>query len=142
MEQFRNLVLPTNQINKQLDSTSSESAEHIFNLIEGKNKQIGQLNAQAVGAAFTYADLKKLFDRIICSPYWKKREESNYDSPQITAASKIEDAVPNSESDKMVDSSNINDQLNQLNIDEQSRSIQQNCNEINSNSAVDQGNFS
>jgi hypothetical protein len=67
-------VQPASEISLRLEAISSESAEHIYNLKVAKNKQIAQLSAQVVGAAFTYADLKKLFDLIFFSAYWKQLE--------------------------------------------------------------------
>lgn len=53
----------------KLESASAEAAEHLLNLIEGKNKPITSFNQEVTGAV-TYNDLKKLFDRILTSAYW------------------------------------------------------------------------
>lgn len=142
LEQFSKLVLPTNQINQQLETTSSEYAEHVFNLIEGKNKQIVSLSADVVGAAFTYADLKKLFDRIFGSIYWKKREET----ANIVAAhdeTKLENANEASETVAQINEPiNITDQINQINInmeDQLDIHKQPHHSDIHSNLPNDQG---
>lgn len=141
LEQFSKLVLPPNQISQQLDLTTSDSADHMFNLIEGKNKQIGALNAQIIGASFTYADLKKLFDRIFGSAYWKKREETAQVAANPIESAK-EEAGASSEIAQTAEPIDTNDQINQLNInmeDQLDLHKQPNQDDAHSNLPIDQG---
>lgn len=135
LDEFRKLVLPANEINHQLESVSLESAEHLFNFLEGKSKQIPMLTTQAGSTALTYADLKKLFERILASNYWKKRTELTIESGPVVIEAKIDEATP-SQSGPAVESSIISNQINQfdLNVDAQScNQKHQHHNEIHPN---------
>lgn len=141
LEEFRKLVLPANEINYQLESVSSESAEHLFNFLEGKSKQIPMLTTQADSTALTYADLKKLFERILTSSYWKKRTEPTIESGPAVIEAKIDEITP-SQSGPAVESSIISNQINQLdlNVDAQScNQKHQHHNESHPNSTNEQG---
>jgi len=64
LDAFDKLVAP-GELGAKYESCSGEYADHLFNLMEGKNKPIQSLATQT-----TYAELKKLFDSIMAAPYW------------------------------------------------------------------------
>ncbi len=64
MDAFDKLVAP-GELGAKLESCSGEFADHLYNLMDGKNKPIQTLTTQT-----TYAELKKLFERIMAAPYW------------------------------------------------------------------------
>lgn len=49
----------------KLDSASSEFAEHLAFLIEGKNKPVAPL-----ATVITYSEMKKLFEKLLNAEYW------------------------------------------------------------------------
>ena len=64
LDAFDKLMAP-GEVGVKLDSASAEFAEHLFSLMEGKNKPIATLTTPT-----SYAELKKLFERILAAPYW------------------------------------------------------------------------
>lgn len=142
LDEFNKIVQPANEISSRLESISSESAEHIFNLIEAKNKQIAQLSAQVVGAAFTYADLKKLFDRIFSSAYWQQRELNLASSSTAAAETPVEAATTSEQQadtqQQQIDT-HLSEQIGQLNMNVEQQSQQQNDVHHHSNIPLEQG---
>jgi len=67
LDEFDMLIQPS-ELGPKLDAAASEVADHLICLIESKNKPITQLNT-------TYADLRKLFDRLSVAPYWTMSKE-------------------------------------------------------------------
>lgn len=116
-----------------------ESSENVFNLIEGKNKQIGQLSAQVVGAAFTYADLKKLFDRILGCGYWQQRENAT----TVGAASGAgEQTLKSDENADPLEHAHLTDQIGQMNMNNDDPTGAQQQNDAHSNIPLEQGDTS
>lgn len=64
LDDFDKLVAPCSP-GAKLESASSEFAEHLAYLIEGKNKPIASL-----ATVITYAEMKKLFEKLINAEYW------------------------------------------------------------------------
>ena len=57
------------ELGAKLESSATEAADHLLWLIESKNKPVQSLESNQV---ITYAELRKLFDRILNSGYWTK----------------------------------------------------------------------
>ena len=64
LDDFSGLVQSI-ELGSKLDANAAESTEHLIYLIESKNKPIPSME-------ITYAELRKLFDRIINAVYWNK----------------------------------------------------------------------
>lgn len=64
LDEFSKLVEPCTP-GSRLDSASSEFADHFTAVVEGKNKPV-----QGLTTATTYAELKKLFERLLNAAYW------------------------------------------------------------------------
>jgi len=140
LDEFNKIVQPANEISSRLEVISNESAEHIYNLIEAKNKQIGQLSAQVVGAAFTYADLKKLFDRIFTSAYWQQRELNLASSSTAAAETPVEAATTSeqqADTQQQIDT-HLSEQIGQLNMNVEQQGQQQNDVHHHSNIPLEQ----
>lgn len=133
LDEFNKLVQPSDDlVSDRLDAMASDSAEHLFNLIEGKNKQIAQLSAQVVGAAFTYADLKKLFERILTSSYWQKQQQQVQNGEGVAAES---------HENVEVQAAELGEQISHLNIEQGALHHHNETNAIggHSNMPLDQG---
>lgn len=135
LDEFNKIVQPPSEINSRIESLSVESSENVFNLIEGKNKQIAQLNAQVVGAAFTYADLKKLFDRILGCGYWQQRENAT----TVGAASGTgEQTLKSDEIADPLDHAHLTEHIGQMNMNNDDPAGVQQQNENHSNIPLEQ----
>lgn len=64
LDDFDKLLAPCSP-GAKLESASSEFAEHLAYLIEGKNKPVATL-----ATVITYSDMKKLFEKLINAEYW------------------------------------------------------------------------
>lgn len=83
LDAFDKLVAP-GELGAKLESCSGEFADHLYNLMDGKNKPIQTLTTQT-----TYAELKKLFERIMAAPYWTespKKSEPVAEAEQETTS--------------------------------------------------------
>ena len=78
LDDFSTLVQSID-LGSKLDSNASEAADHLLYLIESKNKTIPTLDV-------TYADLRKLFDRIFVSSYWNKEAVAAAAAAAVAAA--------------------------------------------------------
>lgn len=86
LDAFDKLVAP-GELGAKIESCSGEFADHLFNLMEGKNKPIQTLETQT-----TYAELKKLFERIMAAPYWTdspKKSEPVAEVEQETSSEQV-----------------------------------------------------
>ena len=68
LDEFSKLVQGI-ELGAKLESNTAEAADHLLSLIEAKNKQVQALESNR---QVTYADLRKVFDRILSSSYWTK----------------------------------------------------------------------
>lgn len=92
LDAFDKLVAP-GEVNAKLDAASSEFADHLYNLMEGKNKPINSLNTNT-----TYAELKKLFERVLAAPYWTEKPKQPEQAVEVEQAVEGEKAVVAGES--------------------------------------------
>ena len=66
VDEFTKLVTREVKLSKASENELIERADHFSNLIDAKTKSV---------ASTTYAELKKLFDRILVSAYWDAEPE-------------------------------------------------------------------
>lgn len=105
LDEFNKLVSPT-ELGSKLETSSNESADHLLNTIEGRNKPITSLNQELVGQV-TYSDVKKLFDRIFTSSYWTRETLTTEDTQETQEQTEQQNEQNLSE---QVDNLNLNDQ--------------------------------
>ena len=67
LDDFNKLVKPA-ELGEKLESSTTEIADHLTQLIDAKNKPIVTMNV-------TYSELKKLFDRLMSASYWTREPE-------------------------------------------------------------------
>jgi len=105
LDEFNKLVEPTLPGTK-LDLASSEYADHLVNLIEGKNKPITALSAVT---PVSYADLRKLFDRLLAATYWTQIKEQQQAEPTTAEAENAEQLVNdlNEQTSEMTEQTNL-----------------------------------
>jgi hypothetical protein len=99
LDEFNKLVEPT-MPGAKLDLATSEYADHLFNLIEGKNKPITALSAVT---PVTYSDLRKLFDRLLTATYWTQIQEQQQAEETSVATENVEQS-----------SNNLNEQTSEM----------------------------
>lgn len=108
LDAFDKLVSPC-ELGAKLESGSGEFADHLYNLIEAKNKPINTLTTQ-----ITYAELKKLFERILAAPYWTeepKKEEEEAVVAEETQPEAVREDTPAAETlTTAVEGMNLNEQ--------------------------------
>ena len=75
LDEFSGMVQSL-ELGAKLDAYAADSAEHLLFLIEAKNKIIPSLE-------ISYVDLRKLFDRILGSPYWNKETQVESVAPGV-----------------------------------------------------------
>ena len=81
LDDFNKLV-DGQELGARLDAACADSAEHMFNLIEAKNKPV-QWGAEASSRPnVTYSELRKLFDRIFAASYWNKEQQQQQQQQQ------------------------------------------------------------
>lgn len=139
LDEYNKLVQPMEVLNSKTESAAIESADHIYNLIEGKNKQITALSVEIVGATFTYSDLKKVFDRIMNSTYWNRsEEEKNAIAQQQLSDRKEAPELSATAVDPSLDT-NLTEQINNLNMNIEHHSHINQQSENHSNIPLEKG---
>lgn len=95
VDEFTKLVTREVKLSKASENELIERADHFSNLIDAKTKSV---------ASTTYAELKKLFDRIHVSAYWDAEPEQPKETEieQTQANTSTEDFVVVSKSDAEV----------------------------------------
>lgn len=116
LDEFNKLVEPTVP-GAKLDLASSEYADHLFNLIEGKNKPITALSAVT---PVTYSDLRKLFDRLLTATYWTQIQQQQAEATTV-AAENVEQSANdlNEQTSEMTEQTNLIAAVENLEINNQ-----------------------
>ena len=92
LDEFNNLVEPAS-LGVKLEAAATEFADHLLGLLEAKNKPVATLG-------LTYAELKKIFDRIIAAPYWT--QEPQQPQQDVTESASVESAQQETEQTELV----------------------------------------
>jgi len=95
LDAFDKLVAP-GELGARLESCSGDYADHMFNLMEGKNKPIQTLTTQT-----TYAELKMLFEKIMAAPYWAE----SFKKPELVVQQETETSTQQVEQEQVLSSS-------------------------------------
>lgn len=75
----------------KLELASTEFAEHLVALMDGKNKPI---TALAAFAPITYLEMKKLFEKILTAPYWTEEPKKEVVEETEEVAPQAEETTP------------------------------------------------
>lgn len=117
LDEFQKLVNFERTPGTNFDAASVEFADHLSALIEGKNKPITQLTTST-----TYAELKKLFDRIFYASYWT--EELKQNEPSVSEEVEQNEISETNVEEQTVET--LNKGVNDLQLNEQQKSAQTN----------------
>jgi len=92
LDEFNKLVEPAS-LGVKLETAATEFADHLLGLLEAKNKPVATLG-------LTYAELKKIFDRIIAAPYWT--QEPQQPQQEVTESAPVESSQQETEQAELV----------------------------------------